>query len=42
VLRYFEGMEQAEIAAVVGIPQGTVKSRLHRGIQLLRERLKET
>jgi len=41
LLRYFEGMEQAEIAAVVGIPTGTVKSRLHRGIRLLRERLKE-
>jgi DNA-directed RNA polymerase specialized sigma24 family protein len=26
----------------VGIPQGTVKSRLHRGIRLLQEQLKET
>jgi RNA polymerase sigma-70 factor (ECF subfamily) len=40
LLRYFQGMEQAEIAAVVGIPQGTVKSRLHRGIRMLRDRLK--
>lgn len=40
VLRYFEGMEQTEIAAVLGIPKGTVKSRLYRGIRLLRERLR--
>jgi len=42
LLRYFEGMEEAEIAGVVGIPRGTVKSRLHRGIRILRDRLRKT
>jgi RNA polymerase sigma-70 factor (ECF subfamily) len=42
LLRYFEGMDEAEIAAAVGIPRGTVKSRLHRAVRVLRARLKES
>jgi RNA polymerase sigma-70 factor (ECF subfamily) len=30
VLRDIEGLREAEVARVLGIPQGTVKSRLHR------------
>jgi len=34
-LRFFEGKSIAEIAQVMGRPQGTVKSLLHRGLKLL-------
>jgi RNA polymerase sigma-70 factor (ECF subfamily) len=32
VLRFQEGMSLEEIAAVAGIPLGTVKSRIYRGL----------
>jgi RNA polymerase sigma-70 factor (ECF subfamily) len=38
-LRYFAGRTPGEIAAGTGTPLATVKSRLRRGLQLLRERL---
>ncbi len=38
-LHYWEGLETAQMAEIVGIPQGTVKSRMHRGRRLLQERL---
>jgi RNA polymerase sigma-70 factor (ECF subfamily) len=36
VLRYFDGMAEREIAEIVGVPQGTVKSRLHAAVRCLR------
>ncbi|MCR4318660.1 MAG: sigma-70 family RNA polymerase sigma factor [Planctomycetes bacterium] len=36
-LRMFESLAYNEIAEVVGIPEGTVKSRLHNGLELLRQ-----
>lgn len=39
VLREYEGMAYAEIAAVVGCSEGTVKSRLARAREVLRKRL---
>ncbi len=35
-LFYWEGLEISELAAALDIPPGTVKSRLHRGRELLR------
>ena len=39
VLREYEGLEYAAIAEVMGVSEGTVKSRLHRAKQALRNRL---
>lgn len=39
VLREIEGRSYLEIAAIVGCSEGTVKSRLHRGRQLLKQKL---
>ena len=39
VLREYEGLEYAAIADVMGVSEGTVKSRLHRAKQALRNRL---
>jgi len=36
VLKYFHEFSDTEIAAVIGCPPGTVKSRLHRARELLR------
>ncbi len=36
LLRYADGLELAEIAAMLGVPEGTVKSRLHHAVKKLR------
>ena len=41
VLRFIDSMAYAEIAEVAGCPLGTVQSRLHAALKILRERLKE-
>jgi RNA polymerase sigma-70 factor (ECF subfamily) len=37
LLRYFEELSEKEMAERLGIPVGTVKSRIHHGLRLLRE-----
>ena len=39
LLSDIEGLEEADAAAVLGVPLGTIKSRLHRGRQMLRQSL---
>ena len=39
VLRYYHDKSEQEIAAVIGKPVGTVKSRLHRATHMLREKM---
>jgi RNA polymerase sigma-70 factor, ECF subfamily len=39
VLRFYGGMEPSEIAAALGIPPATVRTRLHRALVALRRRL---
>jgi len=41
VLRFYEGMTEPEIAAVLGCPVGTVKSHSSRALAILRRRLAE-
>jgi RNA polymerase sigma-70 factor, ECF subfamily len=38
-LRFAHGLSYAEIATALGIPVGTVRSRLHHAVALLRQRL---
>jgi RNA polymerase sigma-70 factor (ECF subfamily) len=37
--RYFSDLSEEETAEVLGVPKGTVKSRLSRAMERLRERL---
>ena len=39
VLREYEGLEYGAIAQVMGVSEGTIKSRLHRAKEALRSRL---
>jgi RNA polymerase sigma-70 factor (ECF subfamily) len=41
VLFDIEGLSYAEVAGVMRVAEGTVKSRIHRARQALRERLRE-
>jgi len=40
-LRFAADLSYAEIAAMLGVPVGTVRSRLHRGLKAIRERIEE-
>jgi len=42
VLRFLEGRTQEEVAAALGVSRRTVATRLDRGIEILRRRLKRT
>ena len=39
VLRFFSELSTAEVAQVLDVPEGTVKSRLHRALRALRDEL---
>jgi len=39
VLRYFNGLSYEEISSTMGIPLGTVKSRIYVALKMLRELL---
>lgn len=39
VLRHVQGLSYVEMAAVTGLPEGTLKSDVHRGLALLRKEL---
>ncbi len=39
VLRYYEDLGEEEMANVLGVPRGTIKSRLHAAVRALRESL---
>ncbi|MGH8833758.1 MAG: SigE family RNA polymerase sigma factor [Actinomycetes bacterium] len=39
VLRYYEGLSDAEIGAILGCSPGTVRSQIHRALAALRQRL---
>jgi RNA polymerase sigma factor (sigma-70 family) len=39
LLRFFDGLDTAAAAARLGVPEATVRSRLHRGLERLRARL---
>ena len=39
MLYYIEGFSVMDIKRILGIPKGTVKSRLSKGRELLREKL---
>lgn len=41
-LAYYRGLSHREIAAQVGIPEGTAKGRLRLGLEKLRRSLGET
>ncbi len=39
VLRYYQELGEEEMAEVLGVPRGTIKSRLHAAVRALRESL---
>ncbi len=41
ILAYYDDLPQEEIAQILAIPVGTVKSRLHHAIKILKDELKE-
>lgn len=40
ILRHYQGLSCAEISAVCGCPEGTVRSRMHYAVRVLRTRLR--
>jgi RNA polymerase sigma factor (sigma-70 family) len=40
VLRYYEGLSDAEIGAILGCSPATVRSQIHRALAALRQRLR--
>ena len=42
LMRYFDGLDEAEMAEALGIPRGTVKSRLHGALRELRRNWETT
>lgn len=40
VLRHVQGFDYAEVASVMGVPAGTAKSDVHRGLAILKEELR--
>jgi RNA polymerase sigma-70 factor (ECF subfamily) len=41
VMKHYYGFSIKEIAEMTGVPEGTVKSRIYNGIQMLRKELKD-
>jgi RNA polymerase sigma-70 factor (ECF subfamily) len=41
-LAYFDGLSQSEIAEKLGVPLGTIKTRMQLGMRKMRERLRES
>jgi RNA polymerase sigma-70 factor (ECF subfamily) len=39
ILRYYAGLDATEVGELLSIPSGTVRSRLHRALPAMRERL---
>jgi RNA polymerase sigma factor, sigma-70 family len=42
VLKYVEDLSLKEISEIMGLPVGTVKTRVHRGREMLRRNMKES
>jgi RNA polymerase sigma-70 factor (ECF subfamily) len=40
ILKHYQGLSYAEIAAVCGCPEGTVRSRMHYSVRVLRAKLR--
>jgi RNA polymerase sigma-70 factor (ECF subfamily) len=41
VLHYLEELSVVDVAAICGVPAGTIKSRLHRAREVLRQSLRD-
>ncbi|MBP3040189.1 sigma-70 family RNA polymerase sigma factor [Bacillaceae bacterium Marseille-Q3522] len=41
ILKYYEDLSNREIADIIGCPEGTVKSSLHRALKCLRSKMEE-